>query len=117
MPTTLTWKQKICESLEVGTLDVPSHVAFGSGTATFSETDTELDSELVRNAISNIDRQSTTIEWTATLTEAQANGSTINEVGLFNDATTGDMAIRQIIYPVNKTSSFEYDAIFVMRIK
>lgn len=107
----------MCESLETGSIDVPSHIAFGTGSTAFSDTDTELDSETVRNAISNTDRQSTTIEWTGTLSTAQGNGTTIQEVGLFNDITTGDMAIRQVIYPVNKTSSFEYDAIFVMRIK
>jgi len=117
MPTTLTAKQLITSALEVGTLDVPTHVAFGTGSATFSEDDTTLDTETVRNAVSNIDKQNTTIEWTATLTEAQGNGTTIQEVGLFNDASSGDMFIRTVVFPVAKTSSFEYDVLTVMRVK
>ena len=117
MPTTLKAKQLITTALQTGSITTPSYVAFGTGNTAFSETDTTLDTETVRNTILNTDKQNTTIEWTATLSEAQGNGTTIQEVGLFNDITSGDMFIRQVIYPVNKTSSFEYDAIFVLRIK
>jgi len=117
MPTTLIAKQLITESFETGTLDFPTHVAFGTSSTAFTESDTALGNEIQRNAILTTDRQSQTIEWNATLTTAQANGSTLYEVGLFNDDTSGDMYIRQVIYPVSKTSSFEYDTILIMRVK
>lgn len=117
MAITLKAKQLINQALETGSLAVPSHMAWGSGSASFSESDTTLGSEIVRNAVGTTDRQSTTIEWTSTLSSGQANGESIYEIGLFNAATDGDMFIREVIYPVNKTSSFEYDAVALIRVK
>lgn len=117
MPTTLVGREAVCEAFETGLLDDPTHIAWGSASASFDETDTTLGAEIQRNAINSIDRQSTTIEWTGTLSTAQGNGVNIVEVGLFNDPTTGTMFIRDTLYPVNKTSSFEYDTIMVIRIK
>ena len=115
MAITLKAKQLINAALETGTLDVPSHMAWGSGSATFVETGSALSAEVERNAVSATDRQSTTIEWTSTLGTGEANGVTLREIGLFNDATAGDMYLRQVIYPISKTSSFEYDTLARIR--
>lgn len=117
MPTTLTAKQLITTALQSGSIVVPNYIAFGTGDSEFNETDITLETETVRNIVSNIDKANTTIEWTGTLTEAQGNGTTIEEVGLFNASSSGDMFVREVVYPVNKTSAFEYDIVAVMRIK
>lgn len=117
MPTTLKAKQLITTALETGSITTPSHVAWGIDNTAFDETDNVLGSELVRNGITTTNKSSTSIEWTATLGTAQGNGSDIEEVGLFNASSGGDMFIRNVIYPVGKTSSFEYDIVALMRIK
>lgn len=117
MPTTDKAKELIAQSLSTGTITVPSHVAFGDDDTAFTTADTALGNEFERKAISDTDLQTTTIQWTATLTTVDGNGYDIKEVGLFNASSGGDMFIRETMYPVSKTSSFEYDAIFVMRVK
>ena len=116
MPLTLKGKQVLVQAFETGVLDIPTHIAWGSGSSSFSENDIELDDEVERNAISNTDRQSTTIEYTGTLTTIQAVGDTIREVGLFNDATAGDMWARATLYPIEISNEFEYDTLFVVRV-
>ena len=117
MPLTLKGKQILVEAFETGILDIPTHIAWGSGSSSFTENDTILSDEFERNSISSVDRQSTTIEYTGTLTTIQGVGETIQEVGLFNDATSGDMWARDVLYPINKTNAFEYDTLFVLRVR
>jgi hypothetical protein len=117
MPVTNKAKELITQALEVGTLDVPSHIAWGSGSASFTAEGSALSDEFQRNAVSDTDRQTTTIEWTGVLTTVQGNGETIQEVGLMDAASGGNMYIRDTIFPISKTNQFEYDTIFVMRIR
>jgi len=117
MVSTTTFKKKIAESITTGTLTKPSHIAFGTGTSTLTENSTSLGTETIRNAITSTNLQAQTVEMTATLTTAQGNSTYIAETGLFNAASAGDMYGCQSIIAFEKTSSFEYDITYIVRVK
>lgn len=116
MGTTQTAKQQIAQGLVSGTVPTPSHIAWGTGTTDFDESDTALDSELVRNAYDSATATDTVVEWTGIMTEAQGNGSDITEAGLFDASSGGNLFIRDTFPAVSKTSAFEIETVFRMRI-
>lgn len=98
-----------------------SHVAVGTGTAEVKpNTDTQLNNELFRKAITKIDptqnltttsdgKKKVTI--TAELDFNEANGA-LTEAGLFN-ADTGGVMYNRVKFPViNKTSDFKLTLIW-----
>lgn len=116
MVLTLRTKQLMTSSLSTGVMVIPTAIAWGTGSTAFTENSSALNSECERNTISSTDLQSQTIEFTGTLATTEAVGSTIYEVGLFNTASSVAF-ILDTMYPLNKTSSIEFDTIFIMRNK
>jgi len=90
-----------------------SHIALGDQVSPTAPTpsDTALESEQYRDALTKSAPQSKKVEYSMTLTTAQGNGYTYTEVGAFNDPAAGTMFNRQTFTGVAKTASIE------MRIK
>lgn len=88
-----------------------SHIGFGTDNTTPSESDTTLGAEVIRKAfdeaaIKNLGNG--TYDFSATLGLTEGNGSTLQEVGLFDAAASGNMFIRNLLtQSVAKTTSIE----------
>lgn len=75
-----------------GSGTAPTHIAIGTGTTAAAGTDTALGTEVDRNALGSSTSSSGVATYKAFFSKAEANGSTIAEVGLFN-ASTGPTCI------------------------
>ena len=83
-----------------------THFAVGTGTTAVLGAQTTLTTEVEREAITVATTASKTVTIKYYLSSATANGNTLAEIGLFNDATTGDMFARALLTPtIAKTSS------------
>ena len=85
----------------------PSHMAIGTGSTAAAATDTALVAEVDRNAFASETTASTgVITWKGFWNSSEANGNTIAEAGVFNDASAGTMSNRVVLSStVAKTSS------------
>jgi hypothetical protein len=100
----LTW---IRDRINGDSSDI-THLGIGTSTAAVAANQTALGTEVFpdtvdRNTSTDSNKDSYTRKYTMTLTTAQANGSTLTEVGAFNNATTGTMAMRQTHTAIAKT--------------
>jgi len=85
----------------------PSHIAIGTGTNQVLATQTALENEVLRKAISGKSKPATgQVLFEVEIGTNEANGYALTEVGLFNDATAGDMISRVVHPAINKTSDF-----------
>jgi hypothetical protein len=84
-----------------------THGAVGSGTTTPTENDTTLETETYREVLFDKSTTTNSIVTEFFLDTADNNGNVINEYGLFDAASGGNMYIRSITNMINKTSSFE----------
>jgi hypothetical protein len=85
----------------------PSHMAVGTGTSGEQASDTAMESEVLRNAITKEHSDTAgVIDYKMILASTDANGNAISELGLLNAASGGDLVIRITHLPYNKTSSF-----------
>lgn len=90
------------------TVDDPTHIAVGTGTATPLVTDTALVTEVLREVFSQVSKGTTgKVTFEMTLATTEANGNTLTEVGIFNAASAGDLLARVVFPGIAKTSSFE----------
>ena len=99
-------------------VNAPSHMAVGTGTAAPIATDTTLQTEVLRKAISAKSKGTDgkfTLE--LDLTTAEGNGSTLTEIGTLNAAAAGDLLNRLVYTGIAKTSAFElkYEIEFTVR--
>lgn len=89
-------------------VNAPSHMAVGVGTATEKATDTTLGSEVLRKTFSGTTKGTVGKEtYEMTILTTEANGNDLSEVGIFNAASAGDMLNRIVFTPISKTSAFE----------
>ena len=87
-------------------VDPLSHFAVGTGSTTVVVGDTTLDTEVEREVITQFIDASGTLTVKYYMAESVANGNTLAEAGIFNDASAGDMYCRVLISPtIVKTSS------------
>jgi hypothetical protein len=86
--------------------DPMSHMAIGTGNTTVSSTDTTLDTELDRNALTSTTVTDSSVAYVATWSAGDGTGAII-EAGLFDDSSSGDMLARTVFSSgiVNKGSS------------
>jgi len=89
--------------LLVGAGSIPSHIAVGTGTTSPQSTDTALENEVYRVALTDSYRSGSQAVFSAFIDSASANGYTLSEVGLFAD---GLLIARALISPaITKDSS------------
>ena len=87
---------------------LPSHVALGTGTTAAAASDTTLETEVYRDAISSsVKPASKKVRHTLSLNAGEGNGNTLTECGLITAATGGTLQNRIVHSPIIKTSSFE----------
>lgn len=111
-----TTKEYLAGALNGESFTAPTHMAWGDSSTAASATDTSLASEIERNELTS-ERNARTVEYISTLNTTEANGSTIQEVGMFNAATNGTIFSRSIISPISKNSTFEIQTINRLRVK
>lgn len=84
--------------------EVITHFAVGTDATATSASDTALGAEVFRDVIATKIKGSQEIAIQSVLGSTQANGNTLEEAGLFNDASAGTMYARVTISPVSKTA-------------
>lgn len=87
----------IRDALNGGTIDPISHFAVGTGSTAVTAGDTELDTEVEREVVTAKTTGSASLVIQYYLASGTANGNTLAEAGLFNDATAGDMYARVVL--------------------
>lgn len=75
----------------------PSHIAIGTGTTAAAAGDTALETEVDRNAIATTSSSGAVVTFKVFFGKTEANGNTISEVGLFDQAAGGTMFARTIL--------------------
>jgi len=74
-----------------------SHIAIGTGTTAVTAGDTALETEVDRNALGSDTASGAVATFKAFFSKSEANGSTISEVGLFDQASTGTLIARSVL--------------------
>ncbi len=83
-----------------------THLAVGTGNTAAAAADTELDTEVEREPITAVSKNSGQLVVTYFLATGVANGNTLREAGLFNDGSAGTMFSRAVLASdIVKTSS------------
>ena len=82
-----------------------THVAVGTGTTGAVDSDTTLQTEVFRGAVTKITKNSSFLDIFYYLPSTAANGSTLTEAGIFNASSGGSMFARAIYTGISKTSS------------
>lgn len=84
----------------------PSHMEIGTGTTAAAVGDTALETAVVRNAIVSATESSGVATFKSFFSKSDANGSTISEVGMFDQSSGGTMFCRALLSTtVAKTST------------
>ena len=114
--TTITLNLGNTESLDV--FDTVTHMAFGSGTTMPAETDTSLSSEQLRVSVFDVDKDAinNTYTFSGRVPITELNSVTINELGLFDASSSGNMACR-IVLNTGLTKTSDEELIFIIIIK
>jgi len=91
--------------------DTMTHIGFGTDNTPASPSDTALGAEVARKAFDETpvkDELNGTYDFATTLGLSEGNGNTLEEIGLFDAASGGNMALRELLNnSVPKTSSIE----------
>jgi len=109
-----------------GTSDIAmSHIGVGTDTTPFDLTDTALGTEI--EIVATNERKSATFSKTGTgeltvtgaISTSQCNGSSLTEVGIFNDKDNdqGDMLCRQVHSAIAKTASISVNYSIVLEVE
>ena len=96
-------KDVIASRLVGNSLAVMSHMAVGSSTTPAATSQTALGTELGRVSLDSTSRASNTITYVATFPAGTGTGS-INEAGILNAGSTGNMLCRTVFGVVTKAS-------------
>jgi hypothetical protein len=82
-----------------------THFAVGTDTSPVSATQTTLGTEVFRDTVTQRTSNTQQLIVSYYLASGSANGNTLSEAGLFNDATTGTMFARVLLNPAVPKSS------------
>jgi len=86
--------------------DPPTYMAIGTGSTAIMAGDTTLESEVDRVAIASTSASSGIVTYKAFWGQNDANGNTISNAGLFNDASAGDLFAAYVLSStIAKTTS------------
>jgi len=81
-----------------------SHMAIGTGTTAADATDTTLETEIDRNALTSFTDSANVVTYVGDWAAGDGTGA-ITEAGILNDATTGTLLARTVFSVVNKGAS------------
>lgn len=77
---------------------IPTHMAIGSGTTAFNDSDTALDYEVDRNALTSYDLSVNKVgTYIANFSSTEISGLNVSEFGLINSITNGSLFHREVI--------------------
>lgn len=96
-------KDLIASRLVGNSLPIPSHMALGSSSTAAATSQTALGSELGRVTLDSTARTTNTISYVATFPAGTATG-TVQEAGIFNAGSSGNMLCRTTFSAVNKAA-------------
>lgn len=96
-------KDLIASRLVGNSLPIPSHMALGSSSTAAATSQTALGSELGRVSLDSTSRTNNTISYVATFPAGTGTGS-VEEAGIFNAGTSGNMLCRTTFSAVNKAA-------------
>jgi hypothetical protein len=96
-------KDLIASRLVGNTLAIPSHMALGSSSTAAATSQTALGSELGRVSLDSTSRTTNTISYVATFPAGTGTG-TVQEAGIFNAGSSGNMLCRTTFSAVNKAA-------------
>jgi hypothetical protein len=96
-------KDLIASRLVGNTLAIPSHMALGSSSTAAATSQTALGSELGRVSLDSTSRSSNTVSYVATFPAGTGTG-TVQEAGIFNAGSSGNMLCRTTFSAVNKAA-------------
>ena len=87
----------------------PISLAVGTGSTSADATQTELVGEVFRDGFDSTSKTDKIAKFDMVLLTTEATGSTVVEMGLFNDAadTSGDMFTRNTFAAIDKTDQIE----------
>lgn len=80
-----------------GTLQRPTHIAIGTGSATVTSGATALTTETERNTISEYSAIGDAVTYIADWSAAEISGTSLTEFGLFNSASGASMYQKEVI--------------------
>lgn len=99
-----------------GSPAVPSHLAFGSTEVTPGATDTSIPGEFDRLALDSVGVVNNVVTFSVIRTGATAANEYINVIGLFNDATAGDLCVENVVTSLLHTSNFDVEVIINLEV-
>lgn len=102
------WNTKMRDLLYGDSVDLPSHVAMGTGTTEVAHDDTVMETELIRKVIDAKTKPGiSNVMFQGTMSAAEGNGTIFTEIGVFNADSGGTMVNHQLHGAILKSSSFE----------
>jgi len=103
----------VAEWLGGTTKTPPTHIGFGTGTASSLKTNTSLEGEFVRNSIYNYANQlAVQNTWSSTLEASDGVGEILTRTGIFTGGTAdanAEMIIENKHFDITKTNLFQID--------
>jgi len=99
--------QELIYWLNGDTAVAPTHMAVGSGDTAATEDDTALETEEGRYAFDTQTAGTDTVEYNMIVPTTLLNGDTLEEAGVFNASSSGDMFVRFTYSDVVKTNLVE----------
>ena len=108
----------IADENALNSFDDVTHMAFGDSTSTPIDTQTTLGNEILRVVLESAtkDTVAKTYTFVGRISLFDYNDDTVNEVGVFNASTGGDMACR-ILSPVAATKTDNDELVFTLLLK
>jgi len=102
------WLNAVRNILHGDSVNVPSHIALGTGTTAPVAGDTALETESVRVAINSRSKPADKrVRFQGVVSADQGNGVSYTENGALNASTGGTLMNRQTHTTVSKTSAYE----------
>ena len=96
-------------------VDNPAYLAIGTGTSDITTDDTTLDTEITR--ISHVSAEGIgTVLYTATFNTLEGNANDLQEAGIFDDSSSGNMYLRFDFNPFDKDNLKELKVVLFLSI-
>ncbi len=102
------WLNLMRDVLYGDTVNMPSHIALGTGTSAAAAGDTALETESIRGEIDHRTKPADKrVRYQGTLSADQGNGVSFTENGALNAAVAGTLMNRQTHTAIAKSSAYE----------
>jgi len=107
MTNTQTFLDAVREDVKDYVLAEGTHLAVGTGTTAATAADSALETEDTRKAREEYQEFTNSVVLSLFLGTADANGSDLTEVGVFDAAAAGNMMMRKTFPAISKTASVD----------